>query len=152
MSTSKPQTQRGREERCIRQFSIFLPNRVGQLGELLGVFTSSGVEVLGVCVVDSTDWAVVRLIFDDPDKGREVLGLHKLSFTECDALALVLADSDTLRKACGTLLLAELNVQFAYPLLIQSEGRPVMVLHVDDEVMAARVLCRHGFHLIGHEE
>jgi hypothetical protein len=151
MTTSKPQIQRGREERCIRQFSVFLPNRVGQLSELLGAFTSTGVEVMGVCVTDSTDWAVVRLIFDDPDKGREVLVLHKLAFTECDALALVLSDGDTLRKACGALLLAELGVQFAYPLLIQSEGRPVMVLHVDDEVMAAQVLIRHGFSIIGHE-
>jgi hypothetical protein len=152
MSTFKPQTQRGREEAWLRQFSVFLPNRVGQLSELLGMLTTEGIEVMGVCVVDSTDWAVVRLVFDDPDKGREVLGRHKLAFTECDALGLVLADANTLHKACSALLLAELSVQFAYPLLIQSEGRPVMVLHVDDEVTAVRMLTQHGFPMIGHEE
>jgi hypothetical protein len=152
MTDSKAQTQRGREEPFMRQFSVFLPNRVGQLAELLGKLAADKVEVVGVCVLDSADWAVVRLIFPDPDKAREALALHKFAFTECDAVAVVLTDADTLRKACTALLVAELNVQFAYPLLTQSDGQPVMVLHVDDEVLAARVLAQHGFRMIQHEE
>jgi hypothetical protein len=91
---------------------------------------------------------VVRMVYSDPDKARETLRRQNLAFTECDALGLVLADGGTLQKACAKLLTAELNVQFAYPLLIQSEGRPVMVLHVDDELLGARVLIQHGFRLI----
>ena len=41
MVTSGPQTQRRHEEPFVLQFSIFLPNRVGQLGELLDILGES---------------------------------------------------------------------------------------------------------------
>ena len=152
MSTIGPQIERDQREPFIRQFSVFLPNRVGQFGELLGTLAEAGVEVLGVSIVDSSDWAVVRAVFSDPDKARDALNRHGMAFTECDALGVVLADAASLQKVCTALLAAELNVKFAFPLLVQREGQPVMVLHVDDEVLAVRVLARHGFHMIGHEE
>ena len=57
-----------------------------------------------------------------------------------------------LQQACEALLGAELNVQFAWPLLIHREGKPVMILRVDDHVLGAHVLVKHGFTLLDHED
>ena len=152
MSTSTPQTQRGHEEPFVVQFSIFLPNRVGQLSELLGLLNDQGVEVAGISVVDSTDWAVVRMVFGEPGKARAVMGRHGIAFTDTQVLAVVLDTPDGLRRACRALVAAELNVQFAYPLLIRRAGHPVLVLHVDDHVLAGRVLAKHGFTVLDHED
>jgi hypothetical protein len=152
MVTSRPQIERAHEEPFVRQFSIFLPNRVGQLNELLEMLTAREVDVIGISVVDSTDWAVVRMVFSDPGKAREVLTGHKVAFTECDVLAVVLAEPRTLQQVCKTLVAAELNVQFAYPLLTRRDDCPVMVLHADDGVMAVQALRKHGFTVLDHEE
>ena len=147
----KPQIERGHEEPFLRQFSVFLPNRIGELNELLRIMEASDVEVVGVSVVDATDWAVVRLMFAEPDKAREVLAARKIPFTECDVLAVVLNEPKTLQQVCQVLVGTELNIQFAYPLLIQREGKPVMVFHVDDETVAVQTLRKHGFTLLDHE-
>lgn len=152
MVTSGPKTERRHEEPFVLQFSIFLPNRVGQLGELLGVLGDAGVEVAAISVVDSTDWGVVRMIFTEPGKARKVLTDHRTAFTECQVLAVVLEGPQALHRMCKALLAAELNVQFAYPLLIRHEGQPALAFHVDDMVLARQVLGKHGFTVLDHED
>jgi len=152
MTPSAPLTQRGHEEPFLTQFSIFLPNRVGQLSKLLEMLDEEDVSVAGISIVDATEWGVIRMIFTAPDKARVVLQRHGIAFTETALLAVVLEERDTFRRACKTLVGAELNVQFAYTLDIQREGRPVLVFHVEDNVLACQLLLKHAFVLLGHED
>ena len=152
MSTSGPRIQRGHEIPFVRQFSVFLPNRVGQLNELLGILAEEEIDIAGLSVVDSTDWAVVRVIFTDIGKARETLKRHGIAFTECDVLAVVLDEPETFHQVCKALVAAELNVAFAYPLLIQRDQKPVLAFHVDDEIIATQILTKHGFTLLDHED
>ena len=136
----------------IRQFSVFLPNRVGRLGELLEGLAEAEVELAGLSVVESTDWAVVRMIFTEPGKAREVLKRQGASFTESEALAVVLSEAKTLNQVLKALVSAELSVGYAYALLIQREDSPVLALHVDDHVLAVQLLTKHGFTLVDHAD
>ncbi len=151
MSPSQ-KTARGYEEPFAIQFSIFLANRVGQLKEMVNIFLRQSVRVLGLSIVDSTNWAVIRVICSDPDKARELLKRHPLPFTESAVLAVELASDDTLSEIASCLLRAEISVHFAYPLTLRSHENPVMVFHVDDTVFACHTLIRHGFVLLGHED
>ncbi|MFB3892965.1 MAG: acetolactate synthase [Phycisphaerae bacterium] len=143
---------RGHEEPYAVQFSVFLANRVGQLKDLMGVFPERSVEILGVSIVDSTDWAVVRIVSSDANAARALLQEHSLAFTESNVLLVELDGHAALSNICRHLVGAELNVNYAYPLTIRSNNHPVMVFHVDDHVMATQVLKSHGFTLIGHED
>jgi len=136
----------------IQQFSVFLPNRVGRLHELLNTLAKERVDIAGISVVDSTDWAVVRLVFTDVGRAREMLARHGVAFTEADVLAVVLEGPETLQQVCKTLVTAELNLAYAYTLLILREDNPVMALQVDDGVLARHVLTKHGFTLVDHED
>lgn len=136
----------------IRQFSVFMPNRVGRLGDLLEGLGEAEVDLAGLSVVESTDWAVVRMIFTDPDKAREILSRQGASFTESEVLALVLDEAGTFNRALKALVAAELNVNYAYPLLIRRDDSPVLALHVDDHVLAVGLLAKHGFTLVDHED
>lgn len=136
----------------IRQFSVFMPNRVGRLGELLDGLGEAEVDLAGLSVVESTDWAVVRMIFTDSDKAREILTRQGASFTESEVLALVLDEAGTLNRALKALVAAELNVDYAYPLLIRRDDSPVLALRVDDHVLAVQLLTKHGFTLVDHED
>jgi len=152
MPEQAPITARGGGEPLAVQFSVFLANRVGQLKELLDTFARDRVEILGLSVVDSTDWAVIRIISSDPDRARNAMKNHPLPFTESDVLLAVLAGRDTLSRVTELLVRAELNLHFAYPLMLQSEGNPIMVLHVDDNAVATQILRRNGFALLGDDD
>jgi hypothetical protein len=134
------------------QFSVFLANRVGQLKDLFDLVAKEGVQVVGISVVDSTDWAVIRALFDDADKARDILAKRALPFTESEVIVLELSGPNSLSSVCGRLLRAEINVHFAYPLMIRRHGNPVMVFHVDDAALAVEALSKHGVTLLGDHE
>ena len=145
-------TARGYEEPFAVQFSVFLANRVGQLREMVDTFVSEDLQILGMSIVDSTDWAVIRIVLSDPDKAKELLKKHALPFTENEVLLIEIPADDDLSQLASCLLQAEINVHFAYPLSVRAHFHPVMVFHVDDEVMARRTLATHGFVLLGNED
>lgn len=152
MSGVQPQTARGHEEPFGVQFSIFFANRVGQFKDLLDLMSEKGVNILGVSVVDSCDWSVVRIVFSDPNRARAILKENNLPFTESMILLAVLEEDDTLAKIFELLLRAEINMFFAFPLMIRGKAHPVMVIHVDDDVLAAHLLTRHNVTLLGRED
>ncbi|MBN1943554.1 MAG: acetolactate synthase [Phycisphaerae bacterium] len=152
METESYQTARAHETPFAVQFSVFMPNRVGQLLELLDALAPKDVQIVGVSVVDATDWAVVRLIFTQPDQGRILLKTAGHSFTESEVLLVELLSDETLREVCSHLLQGEINVHFAYPLTIRRHGNAVMAFHVDDIILARTILLRHGLTLVGWED
>ena len=147
------QTQKGHEEPFAVQFSVFLPNRVGRLLDLLKLLAGKGLDVLGISIVDSSDWSVVRLVCSEPEKAREVLGAAGTAFTETSVLLVELpGGAGALADVCSTLLRAELNIFFAYPLAIRSHDNPVVLLSVDDHLLGIDALTRQGYTLLGHED
>ena len=55
-------TMRGRNYPSIRQFTVFLENRVGQLLEVYRSFQGSRVKIVGLTISDSADCSILRLI------------------------------------------------------------------------------------------
>jgi len=152
MEAYEPQTAKGHEEPFAVQFSIFLPNRIGQLRDFLALFAGKELQVLGLSVVDATDWAVIRIVFSDPNKAREILKSRELPFAESQVLLIALRDDNALINICELLLRAEINIHFAFPLAKQFNDQPVMVLHVEDPVVARQMLIKHGLVLLGDED
>ncbi|MFP4052618.1 MAG: acetolactate synthase [Phycisphaerae bacterium] len=152
MEPKANQTARGHEEPFATQFSVFLANRIGQLRELLDLFTEENISVLGLSVIDSTDWAVIRVVLSLPNKAREVLRRSGLQFTESRVLLVEVPMQETLIDVCGLLMRAELSIHFAYSLAVHSHQNPVMVLHVDDYTLATHALIRRGYVLLGDED
>ena len=86
-------TMRGRDYPSIRQFTVFLENRVGQLLEVVRRFEGSNVRIVALSISDSTECAVVRFLLSDPEQGREVLERAGLAIVESDLIGVELPDS-----------------------------------------------------------
>jgi len=66
--------------------------------------------------------------------------------TESDLLVVQLPDGpQPLLQICKALLAAEINIHYAYPLLIGPLGNAALALHVEDHESAARTLEQQGF-------
>lgn len=114
---------------------------------------SSGGRIVGLSIEESTDATLVRLICSDADLGRRVLAANRYFYTESELLAVELPKraGEPLIAICSALLAAEINIHYAYPLLLRPRG-PALALYVDDPTLAARLLLRRGFILIGESE
>jgi hypothetical protein len=152
METMPPQTARGHQEPYTIQFSVFLANRVGQLRDMLQMFAKSAVRILGVSIIDSTDWAVIRLVTSDLATTRALLKTNALPFTESEIILVEVAGHESLSAICAHLLSAEINVHFAYTVTLRQHDNPVMAFHVDDRVLATQILLKHDFVLLGEAD
>jgi hypothetical protein len=140
-------TTKSRRADAVVQFSVFTPNRLGRLHDLIRLLNARGVHVLGLMVLDTTDSAIIRVVVDDPDSARELLVKESFPFTE-SALVVVEVNPTELNKLMAALLEAELNINYLYAFLPQPNGKPMVGLSVEDNDMAEQALKRHQFRIL----
>lgn len=148
------ETLHGRSWPTVTQFSIFLENRVGQLRELVRNFHhGSKVRIVGLSIADAADCCIVRIMLSHPEQGREILELAELSFVENELLAIELPlGPQSLVDLCTALLQAEINIHYAYPLLVNPRGKGIIALHIDDLEQASSILHDQGFEIISEAD
>ena len=148
-SAIAPATMRGRDWPCLRQFGVFLENRVGRLHDLLRSVERHDIRVVALSIVDSVDCAVVRLILNRYERGRELLELSGFPVFESDVIGVVLPDDPQPHMhICAMLLQAEVNIHYTYPLLYRRGGHGAIALYVDDVDQGCRILSDGGFTVI----
>ena len=109
-------TMRGRNYPAIRQFTVFLENRVGKLLEVIRRFENSRVKIVAISISDAAECAFARFLFSHPEQGREILERAGLAIVESDLIGLELPDTpQPLLEICTALLQAEVNIIQAYP-------------------------------------
>jgi hypothetical protein len=139
-------TARGRDWPSVRQFNVFLENRLGALLDVVKRFETTDNRIVSLTVVDSADCAIIRIVLQDPERAREIFEQAHLPITESDLLVVQLPEGpQPLLHICKALLMAELNVHYAYPVLVGPQGHAALALHVEDIENAARTLQRQGF-------
>lgn len=145
-------TTQGYAPPTVSQFSVFLANKVGKLYDLVDLFDHSPCQVCALSVHEATDHAVVRLITNRASVARSLLREQRLAFGEMDVLVVELSRGHTLSSLCLSLLGAELNIHFAYPLMLRPNGTPTIALAVDDPTLAGQILRRKEFRLFGEAD
>ena len=146
-------TARGRNWPTLRQFTVFLENRVGQLLELVRRFDGSQVRIVALSISDSGECAFVRFLLSHPEQGREILERAGLALIESDLIGVELPDDgQPLLRICTALLQAEVNIIQAYPILVRPRGRPAVALMVDNTEMGLETLGTKGFTMITEDD
>jgi hypothetical protein len=142
-------TMRGRNYPAIRQFTVFLENRVGKLLEVIRRFEGSQVRIVALSISDHAECAFVRFLLSHPEPGREILERAGLAMIESDLIGVELPKGPSaLADICTALLQAEVNIVQAYPLLVRPRGRASVALMVDNIEIAQETLDGRGFSMI----
>src|SRR2546430_7068652 len=99
------QTARGRDWPSVRQFNVFLANRVGGFLDVVRRFETTDVRIVSGTNIDTPDGAIIRLVLSDPARAGENLGQAGLMFTQRDLLVVQLpGGKQPLLQSCKALL------------------------------------------------
>ncbi|TWT83321.1 hypothetical protein CA13_47860 [Planctomycetes bacterium CA13] len=143
------ETARGRNYPALRQFTVFLENRVGQLLEVVKRFEGTGIRICALSINDAAECAFVRFLVSDADRGREILERSGLAIIETDLVGIELPEGpQPLLRVCTALLQAELNIVQAYPLFVRPHGKPAVAIMVENIEFAMKTLQEKGFQMI----
>src|SRR5262245_12513055 len=141
-------TARGRDWPSVRQYNVFVENRVGNLLSVVRHFETTDIRIVSLTVWDSADCAIIRMVLSEPERAREIFEFAGLPITESDLLVVQLPSGNPpLLTICKALLGAEISIHYAYPLLVGPHGKSALALHVEDHETACNVLDRLGFTL-----
>ncbi len=149
----EPMTSRGRDWPCLRQFGLFMENKVGALQSMLRCVERSDLHIIGLSIVDSADCSIARLVTDNYERTRELLEFSRLTKFETDIIGVMLPEADQPHtRICSSLMTAELNVQYVYPLMYRRNGRGSIAVYVDNIDEALRVLKEQDYELVTEDD
>ena len=132
----------------VKQFSVFVENRVGRLYDLITLLNKHHVHIMAMTTIDTTDTAVDRVIVDDPDRARELMAANNFFFTECEVLVVEFSGESQLKQLLGALVRVEINIHYFYAFLMRPEGKSALALNVDDNDLAGSALNTQGFRVL----
>ncbi len=138
---------------AVRQVSVFLQNRVGALLSVVELLRAKHVVVLGLSVQDSIDFTVVRLIASDPDTVETLFMEKGIPYSTNDLIVVELDEGPEQMPNClRTLLNAETNIHFIYPLLTRPHGKSALALCVEDNDFGKSILSKAGYRILLQED
>ena len=153
MPVDLPETTQKMGGPLVKQFSVFLPNKVGAMLDVVKLLNAHNTHVVALSVSESTDSAIARIIVSDPERVENLFKEHNVAFGVCEVVVVELREVATqLVKLLAALFMAEVNVHFTYPLLIQPRGQAALALHVDDTDCASSVLLGEGFQILSQRD
>jgi hypothetical protein len=132
----------------VKQFSVFIENRVGRLHDLVALFAKHNIHIMAMTTIDQTDTALDRMVVDDPDLARELMKRHHFFFTECEIVAVEFNDEGQLADVLSAMLTVEVNIHYAYAFLMRPNGKSALALAVEDNDLATCALNSRGFKVL----
>lgn len=123
------------------QFSIFLVNKPGVLAAVTGALAKRRVNLVALTLMDSMEHGVLRIVTNDAETSREVLGQTHDRWTETDVLVLELANEPGAFASVAQALADEhVNISYAYCTGGARGGKTTAVFKVADLKKAQRIL------------
>lgn len=102
----------------VKQLSVFIENKAGRVSEVSEVLGEAGVNIRGFSVSDTADYGIVRLVVDDPEKGRAALGARGFTVKPSEVLCINLPDEPGgLARVLKIVSDAGVNIEYVYSLI-----------------------------------
>lgn len=124
----------------VEQLSVFLENKSGSLAEVMSVLNEEGVKVLSTFVTGTTDFGVLYMIVDDPNRGQAVLRDQGFSCRISDVAVVLVDDNGGIVSVLKRLSEEGLNVEYLYTFSQQLSGKTWMAFRCDDTEKAVKTI------------
>ena len=133
----------------IKQVSVFVENKKGSLHEITDLLAKAGIDLRSMCIADTSDYGIVRMIADDSEKAMRVLSEagHTANVREVTAFA-VPDEPGGLAKALNLLESNGVNIEYLYALVTTETDKAYTVLRTDDSAKAEAVLAANNIELL----
>jgi len=137
----------------VKQISVFLENKSGRLAQVSDVLGAGGVNIRALSIADTTDFGILRLIVNDPERAYGLLKEAGFTANLTDVLAVELEDRPGgLARALRPLAEAGINIEYLYAFVQKARDAALVVFRVERMDEAAAILQARGIRLVPGEE
>ena len=137
----------------VRQISVFLENTSGRLADVTQVLGENKVNIRALCIADTSDFGILRLIVNDPSLAHQVLKDAGYTVSENEVVAVEIVDRPGgLASVLKIFRDCDVNIEYMYAFVGQGSGNAAVVFKVDDIDWAVGTLKDHGVKLLSDSE
>ena len=117
-----------------KQMTVFIENRKGRLGDILDVLKKGEVNILSLSLADTAEYGLLRLIVDDPLKGKERLSAAGFSCMVTEVFIVKVPHTPgSLQNILKIISDAEISIEYMYGLSVGGDDASIVVKTSDAE-------------------
>ncbi len=136
----------------VKQISVFIENRSGRLREVADVLGKHRINIRALSLADTSDYGILRLILDKPDKALSVLKEANFTLSETDVIAVEVSDRPGgLAEVLDVLGEAGINVEYMYAFVEKSSDNAVMIFRIENIEAATNALQKKNIVILDNE-
>ncbi|MCR5304619.1 MAG: acetolactate synthase [Lachnospiraceae bacterium] len=136
----------------IKQVSVFLENENGRLDDALRILSEGNINILSVCIADTADYGVLRLILGESERGCKILKDAGMAARMDDVIAVVVENEvGSFGKVVKMIQDEGIGIRYIYGLSIPTDGAPI-ALKTDDQEKTVKVLERGNVKTLSPED
>lgn len=137
----------------IKQLSIFVENKKGRLAEITKIISDAKVDIRALSIADTTDFGILRLIVNEPDRAAEALKEQGITVSVTNVIAVGINDTPGAFSVPMQILAdADIDVEYLYAFITRKSEKAYVILRVADNDAAAKVLADKGVEILSEEE
>ena len=132
----------------IKQLSVFLENREGRLEEVLTTLKEEKINIISLSLADTSDYGMLRILVEEPERGRDALKAKGFSATLSDIVAVTLPHKiGALQETLHILYEAGINIEYMYALCTTTDEAAIAIKpsDLDKAVKALEAAGAHFF-------
>lgn len=134
---------------AIKQLSIFIENKEGTLVTITDALAKAEVDIRAMSVADTQDFGILRLIVTDIDKAKAALEENNCFVSITNVVGVAISDQPgSLAKVARILKENDINIEYMYAFITVSKKYAYVVLRVEDNVAAEKILTDNGIELV----
>lgn len=123
-----------------KQVSVFIENRQGRLTDVLHVLKENDVNILSISLADTTEYGLLRLIVNKPERAREVLIASGFSSMITDVLIIKVPHvAGALQSILELVAKKNVSIEYMYGLSVEANDASI-VMKTNDLDVACDVL------------
>ncbi len=126
----------------VKQISVFLENKQGRLAVVTSVLGENNIDISALSIADTTDFGILRLIVNDPEKAKQVLEQNGFAVSMNDVIAIEVDDEPGgLSKALSILNQKQISIEYMYAFVgNQNAGKAMVILRVENPEAALNMI------------
>ena len=137
----------------IRQISIFLENKPGQLSTICRALADADINIATLSLADTADFGIVRMIVDDHEKAKTVLAKAGFAVNVCEVVAVCVPDRPGgMAEVMAAFDKGGVNIEYSYAFSFHKAEKAVLVFRFTDNVQAEKALAAARFTTLSESE
>ena len=138
---------------CVKQISVFVANQSGSLAKITKVLAENNIDLEALSLADTTDFGILRLIVNDPEKAQLVLSENHFTVKETEVLGVAIDDvPGGLHKVLSVLEKADVQIEYMYAFTEKTLENAIVILRVQDNSGAVKILAENGISVVDGEK